>query len=126
MKMQTLSRVFTVAVGVLALSIPAIAAIKTAPNMKAPVGKVSAVPRAWAAVTITGKIIDVYPAQHLVVVEGQGNVPFDVRVTRSTKIESGTRELRLDNLNSEINKNASVRIVPERSGDIAQSIQFKG
>lgn len=127
MTMQSLLRVIAVTAGALALSIPASAAEKAASKVqKTPARETSKAPNAWSPVTVTGKILDVYPAQHLVIVEGQDNVPFDVRVTPSTRIEAGAHRLTLNNLSSDTNKNASVRILPERSGDIARSIRLNG
>jgi hypothetical protein len=83
-------------------------------------------PIAWPPETLSGTIATIDPAQHLVIIKGSGGVPYDMVVRRSTRIESGSQRLTLDQLQSDINKNVSVRFVPERSGDIARTIQIMG
>lgn len=83
-----------------------------------------AVRNAWQPETISGKIMMVDTAKKLLVVKGPGGVPYDLRVTPSTKIESGKQKLKLKDLNADLKKNISVRFVPERAGDIARSIEL--
>ena len=80
----------------------------------------------WPAEALSGTIMTVDPAQRLVIIQTADGVPFDMVVTRSTRIEAGARELTLDQLKSDTNRNVSVRFVPERSGDIARTIQING
>lgn len=82
--------------------------------------------RAWPAETLSAKITMVDPAGKLVVLERSDGVSFDMIVTPSTRIRSGSRMLKLSGLASDKNKNASVHFVPERRGDVAQSIQVTG
>jgi hypothetical protein len=82
--------------------------------------------RHWRPETLSGKIAMVDPAKKTVVVEGADGVPFDMIVTRATRIESGSQTLKLSDLASKSNQNASVHFVPERRGDVAQSIQITG
>ena len=65
----------------------------------------------------------VEPTQHLVVVKSSEGVPFDVKLTSSTLIRSGDQRLKADQIKTATDKNVLVRFTPERSGDIATSIQ---
>jgi len=86
----------------------------------------SAVRRAWASEVISGKVTMVDPQQKLVVIEDSDGVPFDMVVTRKTHIESGSEAVSLRDLNQYQNKNVSIRFVPERRGDVAESIRIGG
>jgi len=77
----------------------------------------------WPPETLSGKIMMIDPAKNLLIVTGPSGVPFDLVVTHATKIESGNKKLTLDALGKDLQKNISVRFVPERSGDIARSVQ---
>jgi hypothetical protein len=88
-------------------------AVKTA--QKAPHG-------IWAPETLSGKITMVDPARKLVVVQDSSGVPFDMVVSRSTRIKSASGTVKLSDLNSDLNRNASIRFVPERHGDVAKTI----
>ena len=80
----------------------------------------------WRPETLSGNIAMVDANKRLVVVKGPDGVPFDMIVTRSTQIKSGDQTLRLSDLESRTNQNASIRFVPERRGDVAQSIEING
>jgi hypothetical protein len=94
------------------------------PATKAATGKT--VRTAWPSETLAGKIMLVIPAKNLVIVKGPDGVPFDLRVTPATRIESGDRKIALKSLNEDLQKGVSVRYVPERAGDIARTIQVTG
>jgi NADH dehydrogenase FAD-containing subunit len=80
-------------------------------------------PRAmWKAETLSGKITMVDPARKLVVVQDSSGVPFDMVVSRSTHIKSASGTIGWNDLNSDLNRNASIQFVPERRGDVAQTI----
>lgn len=79
----------------------------------------------WPAETISGTISMVEPGQKVVVIKND-NVPFDMVVTRKTRIMAGNQSVRLDDLSKYQNKNVSVHFVPEGRGDIAQSIKING
>jgi hypothetical protein len=81
---------------------------------------------AWPPETLNGRIMMVDPSQRLVIIQTADGVPFDMVIRRSTHIKSGTRSLTLNQLQSDNNKSVSVRFVPERSGDVARSIQILG
>ena len=85
-----------------------------------------AIPRAWPAETLTGTISMVDPEQHLVVIRDASGTPFDIVVIHATRITSGNQRLTLGDLSSDVNKNVTLRFVPERRGDIARSIQLHG
>ena len=78
----------------------------------------------WPTEEITGKIGMVDPAKDLVVVRDSTGVPFDLIVNNSTRIEAGTTRLTLSDLASRKDVTASVRLIPERRGDVAESIQL--
>ena len=98
------------AAGALLFSLPAISAA-TAPIRKS-----------WPAETLNGKITMVNPVQKLVVVQA-GGVPFDMVVKPSTRIDQGTQKIDLQMLAQDVNRPVSIRFVPERSGDVARSIE---
>jgi len=81
---------------------------------------------AWPPETVSGTIMMVEPAANLVVVKGPSGVPFDMKVTSSTRIRSGDQTLNLESLSSDTNQSVSVNYVPERSGDVARSIRIGG
>lgn len=81
---------------------------------------------AWPPETLTGTIMMVDPAQHILVVQDSDGVPFDMVVTHATQIRSGNQRLKLAGLTSDVNKNVSLTFVPKRRGDIARSIRLNG
>lgn len=80
----------------------------------------------YAPETLTGTVMMVNPHLNLLVIKGQGNVPYDMTVTPGTRIRSGDRTLSLPELNSDMNRPVSVTFVPTNSGDMARIIQIKG
>ncbi len=100
-------------------------AAKTMPAKKAAV-KSASVRSMWPPETLTGKIAMVDANQNLVVVKGPDGVPFDMVVSRRTRIKSGTQAVNLKNLSQYRNKSASIQFVPERRGDVARSIRVTG
>jgi hypothetical protein len=76
----------------------------------------------WQPETLSGKITMVDPALKLVVVQDSSGVPFDIKVSSSTRIKSANGMLNLSDLNSDLNRNASINFVPESRGDIAKTI----
>jgi hypothetical protein len=76
----------------------------------------------WRPETLSGKITMVDPALKLIVVQDSSGVPFDIKVNGSTHIKSANGMLNLSDLNSHLNRNASVKFVPESRGDIAKTI----
>ncbi|HTS25745.1 MAG TPA: hypothetical protein VMH81_07715 [Bryobacteraceae bacterium] len=116
-----------VAACALFLAIPMTAATKApAKNPEKATQPAQSMQTAWPPETLSGKIVSVDPAQRLVIVQTADGVPFDMVINRSTRIESGSQKLTLDQLKSDTNRNVSVRFIPERSGDVARSIQLAG
>ncbi|HEY9140199.1 MAG TPA: hypothetical protein VIN93_04870 [Bryobacteraceae bacterium] len=70
--------------------------------------------------------MNVDAAQRLLIVKGPDGTPFDMVITARTRIESGSHMLKLNDLQADSNKTVSVRFVPERAGDVAQSIRLAG
>ncbi len=106
---------------------PAFAAQKPAPTNAKPAAKAQKMAqRAWAPQTLKGKIVSVDPARKLVIVKDEAGVPFDMRVTASTRIRANGQKLKLDGLKADAGKPVSVRYIPEGRGDMAQSIQLAG
>ena len=81
---------------------------------------------AWPPETLSGKITMVEPGQKLVVVQDSNGVPFDMVVTPKTRIRSGNQAITLKELTEYQNKDVSIQFVPERRGDVAESIRISG
>ncbi len=111
----------------LLLAVPAAASDqpKAAP-VKAQAAKPAAARSAWPPETLSGKMTMVEPDQKLVVIQSAAGVPFDVVVTPKTHIQSGNQTLTLKDLAGYRNKNVSIKFVPERRGDVAESIHING
>ncbi|HUA20099.1 MAG TPA: hypothetical protein VMB25_15225 [Bryobacteraceae bacterium] len=123
----SLCNVLGVAACALLLVSAAPASAKSAGNAaKSPAAAAKGAREAWPAETLSGKIMAVDPAQDLLIVKGADGVPFDMDVRASTRIRSGNQKLTLKALSSDLKKNVSVHFVPERSGDIARTIQLNG
>lgn len=80
--------------------------------------------KTWPAETLTGTITMVEPNSDLVVVQTPDHIPFDMRVTRATRIQSGDKTLRLPDLSADKNHSVSVTFVPTGAGDIARVIHI--
>jgi hypothetical protein len=75
--------------------------------------------------TLTGRLYMVEPAQKLVVVKDSGDIPFDITVTRHTKILVNNQTAELANLKDHVNSPVTIQFVPRDQGDFAQTIQTK-
>jgi hypothetical protein len=106
------------------LSIAACALLLGSPLIAA--NKTAVVRSVWPAETLSGTVTMVDPATKTVVIRTSGGVPFDMVVTRNTRIESGDRAITLQDLQQDMNKGVSVRFVPERRGDVARTIRLNG
>ena len=80
----------------------------------------------WPAETLSGKIAAVDANRKLLVVKDSNGVPFDMVVTPTTRIRSGDRALTLKDLAQDHDRSISVQFVPERRGDVAESIRING
>jgi hypothetical protein len=78
----------------------------------------------WPAETLSGSIVRYIPAKDLLIVKGPDGVPFDMVVNRATRVETGNQRVMLNQLSQKNGVNVSVRFVPERSGDVARTIQL--
>jgi hypothetical protein len=75
----------------------------------------------WAAQNLKGSVSMVDPKMDLVVVRDSAGVPFDIKITPSTRIEAGATREQLSQLAP--NQSVSVHFVPEGRGDVARTIQ---
>ncbi len=80
----------------------------------------------WKAETLSGKVMEVDPNQHLVVIETAGGVPFDMVVSAKTIIKAGDQRLTLKELTPDVNRPVQVTFKPERRGDVATAIHING
>jgi len=112
MKKLTISALCGAVFAVL-LAIPAVAAAKA-----------SAIRKSWPPETMSGKIATVEPDRKLLVIKSPDGVPFDMVITPKTRIKSGNQTLALKDLMQYPSKDVSVKFVPERRGDVAQSIRI--
>jgi len=108
------------------LSVPMAASDNPAPETHKTTAAARTIRNAWPAETLSGSIQMVDPAANLVVVKDAGGVPFDITVTRSTRIQSGDHKLNIEDLDTQSPREVFVRFIPERGGDVAQSIQVTG
>jgi ABC-type amino acid transport substrate-binding protein len=76
------------------------------------------------AETISGTLQMVAADKKIVVLADSAGTPFDFKVTGATRIKVGGKKAKLDDLASETNKAASVKFLPTRSGNVAQSIEI--
>jgi hypothetical protein len=111
--------------GAVLLALPMSAMANTAPETHKPAASAKAVRSAWPPETLAGTIMTVNAGHNLVIVKGPGSVPFDMRVTRRTRILSGNKPATLASLVPDKNDPVSVRFTPERSGDIASRIEVQ-
>lgn len=98
------------------LCVPALfATSKTAPASSQAVQR-------WSPQNLNGTISMVDPNMDLVVVKDQSGVPFDITVSRKTRIDKGTTREQLAQLTP--NESVSVHYIPEARGDIARTIEI--
>jgi hypothetical protein len=75
--------------------------------------------------TISGTISVVAADKKLVAITGSGGVPYNFKVTGSTRIKVGGKKAKLADLEGQSGKSASVKFLPLRSGNVAQSIEVQ-
>ena len=80
---------------------------------------------AWPAESLSGKITNVDPGRNMVVIQTADGIPFDMYVTNKTRIQSGEQSIALKDLAGDMNQSVSVKFVPERRGDVAESIRIE-
>lgn len=108
----------------LVLAIPAAARDK--PPVTSTTAHSAALRSAWPPENLSGTITTADSKEDLMVVQGPYGVPFDMTITPRTHIWSGHRKISLQDLEQYRNKRVSVRFVPERRGDVAESIRITG
>ena len=81
---------------------------------------------AWPPESLSGKITMVKPDEHLLVVQDANGVPFDLTITHNTRIMANGQRVTLDSLTQDQNQSVSIRFIPERRGDVAESIHIGG
>jgi hypothetical protein len=75
----------------------------------------------WQTQTLSGKVVMVQPADRLLIIRDSSGTPFDLVVTRATRIEAGAQKETLAQLTP--NESVTVRLIPEAQGDIAASVK---
>lgn len=75
------------------------------------------------AETISGTISMVVAEKKLVVLTGSGGVSYNFKVTGATRIKVAGNKAKFAELAVQINKSATVKFLPLRSGNVAQSIE---
>jgi hypothetical protein len=93
-----------------------------ASKAKATSAKTAEKASAAKAETLTGTISIVQADKKLVVVNDSSGVPFNFKVA-GTRIMINGKKAKLEDLSSETNKQATVKFVPLRSGNVAKSIE---
>lgn len=86
----------------------------------------AAIRAAWPAETLSGRIDQIVPGSHEIVVKDTSGVPFDFVVPHGTRIMNGDQAVTLKDLQQDRNQSVSVRFVPESRGDVARSIRIGG
>jgi hypothetical protein len=112
--------------GAFCAMLPAIPAAAAGLSVKPSPAHSTPMQRVWPAETLSGKIAMVDPAEKLVVVQDASGVPFDIVITPRTHIQCGDRALYFEDLTGYRNKSVSIKFVPERRGDVAESVRIGG
>ena len=76
------------------------------------------------AETISGTLQMVAADKKIMVLTDSAGAPFNFKVTSTTRIKVAGKKAKLDELASQTNKSASVKFLPTRSGNVAQSIEI--
>ncbi len=78
----------------------------------------------WPPENLSGKIDIVDTTNHLLIVKDSTGTTFDFKVTPATRIKEVGAKGSLADLSSKTNDEVTVHFVPERRGDIAESIKL--
>ncbi|HEY6344529.1 MAG TPA: hypothetical protein VIY49_23800 [Bryobacteraceae bacterium] len=89
-------------------------------------GKTASPQALGKAETLAGTIMMVDQESNVVVVKDSKGTTFDIVVTKATRLRAGDQPVHLKDLTTDTKKPVTVKFVPERSGDIAQSIKVIG
>ena len=74
--------------------------------------------------TLSGSITSFDRVHRLLIVKASTGVTYNFVVRASARITSGTQRVKSEDLASQANKQASVKFVPTRRGNIARSIDI--
>jgi len=74
--------------------------------------------------TISGALQMVAADKKIVVLTDSAGTPYDFKVTGATRIKVAGKKAKLGDLASETNKTVSIKFLPTRSGNVAQSIEI--
>jgi hypothetical protein len=75
--------------------------------------------------TISGTLQMVATDKKLVVLTSSSGTSYDFKVTAGTRIKVAGKKAKLDELAAQANKTASVKFLPLRTGNVAQSIEVE-
>ena len=73
--------------------------------------------------TIRGSLMALVREQRLIVLKGDGGVPYNFKVTSATKIQIDGKKAGFEDLDTMANESISVTFVPTRQGNVAREIQ---
>ena len=76
------------------------------------------------AETISGTLQMVVADKKILVLADSSGTPFNFKVTGATRIKVAGKKAKLDELASQTNKAASIKFLPTRSGNVAQTIEI--
>jgi len=76
------------------------------------------------AETISGTLQMVVAEKKIVVLADSAGTPFNFKVTGATRIKVAGKKAKLNDLASQTSKTASVKFLPTRSGNVAQTIEI--
>jgi hypothetical protein len=102
---------------------------EAAPAKEAPAEKKEAAtekPKAELAKaeTISGTLQMVVADKKILVLTDSSGTPFNFKVTSATRIKVAGKKAKLDELASQTNKAASIKFLPTRSGNVAQTVEI--
>jgi len=76
------------------------------------------------AETISGTLQTVVADKKIVILTDSAGTPFNFKITGATRIKVGGKKAKLDDLASQTSKGASVKFLPTRAGNVAQTIEI--
>ena len=76
------------------------------------------------AETISGTLQMVVADKKILVLTDSSGTPFNFKVTGATRIKVAGKKAKLDELASQTNKAASIKFLPTRSGNVAQTVEI--
>jgi hypothetical protein len=73
--------------------------------------------------TISGTITAVHKENQLLILTSSSGIPYNFKLTRSSRIEIGGQKGKFDDLANQTGKQASVEFLPLRGGNVARSVK---